>query len=386
MRLQLGLILALLLQVLFVNNLVAEVLPLKNQTLTVNEKSGKLDGWYHDKSSKFEQLTTDLPEGVESALRVTPTEAQKFLGFFSQKIALDGKSGSYLFSAYVQTQTPGAALLEVKLFKDGKELKRIDSNQVSGSWQKVLLAFDTLTADSMQVLCRWKAGESQVGKTVDFADLKLMTCDKSLAIIGDSTVQDYSPKSDRRGWGQMLKPHFSPAIAVTNDAVGGRSTKTFIEEKRWEAVLAAKPDFVLIQFGHNDSHPKDQPESTDADSDYREYLIQYVKEARAIGALPIFVTPPHRRVFRDGKLAKHLDPYANQMRQVARELEVGVVDLYAMTKDKFESLGEEACTELFCSETDRSHFSEKGAKLLADYIAIQLPVVCPALVEYLESK
>ncbi|MAX24646.1 MAG: pectate lyase [Phycisphaeraceae bacterium] len=238
----------------------------------------------------------------------------------------------------------------------------------------------------MQVLCRWNSGDAQVGKALDFAALELFTCDKSLAIIGDSTVQDYAINSPKRGWGQILKERFTPAIVVTNYAAGGRSTKTFISEKRWEAVLAAKPDFVLIQFAHNDSHAKDRPESTDADSDYREYLIQYVKEARAIEATPILVTPPHRRVFRDGKLAKHLDAYANQMRQVARELDVPLVDLYAMTKEHFEKLGEEACIALFCSDSDRSHFSVEGATLLADHIAAQLPTVCPAMAEYLKIK
>ncbi len=387
MAYRLCLLVAFLFQMAMVHQLAASPLELQNAELTLDESSGKLPGWRADlKTMELSTVTTDLPDGVDSALRITPTKSQKYLGYISQGIKLDGKGGSYLLTGYIRTEADGEALLEIKLFKAGKELKRIDSSRVTGDWQKVNVPFEAMDADSLQVLCRWKSGDAQVGKALDFAALSLYTCDKSLAIIGDSTVQDYAINSPKRGWGQILKERFTPAIVVTNYAVGGRSTKTFIEEKRWEAVLAAKPDFVLIQFAHNDSHAKGRPESTDADSDYREYLIEYVKEARAIEATPILVTPPHRRVFREGKLAKHLDPYANQMRQVAKELDVPLVDLYAMTKEHFEKLGEEACVALFCSESDRSHFSAEGATLLADHIASQLPTVCPALAEYLNKK
>ncbi|MFG0249441.1 MAG: rhamnogalacturonan acetylesterase [Phycisphaeraceae bacterium JB051] len=387
MAYRLCLLVAILFQITMVNQLKADQLELKNAGLTLSESSGKLDGWRADlRTMSLSSITSDLPDGVDSALRIKPTKSQKYLGFISQGIKLDGKGGSYLLTGYVRTEAQGEALLEIKLFKNRKELKRIDSTRVTGDWQKLNVPFEALDADSMQVLCRWKSGDAQLGKALDFAALELFTCDKSLAIIGDSTVQDYSINSPKRGWGQILKERFTPAIVVTNYAAGGRSTKTFIGEKRWEAVLAAKPDFVLIQFAHNDSHAKGRPEATDADSDYREYLIQYVKEARAVDATPILVTPPHRRVFREGKLAKHLDAYANQMRQVAKEMQVPLVDLYAMTNEHFEKLGEEACIALFCSDSDRSHFSVEGATLLADHIASQLPTVCPELAAYLNKK
>src|ERR1041385_6720602 len=86
-----------------------------------------------------------------------------------------------------------------------------------------------------------------------------------IALVGDSTVADYlKPGDPHRGWGQLF-PEFvdTNRVIVQNFAVNGRSTKTFKSEGRWEKVLAFKPNYIFIQFGHNDSHAKDRPESTD---------------------------------------------------------------------------------------------------------------------------
>ncbi|HAI13616.1 MAG TPA: hypothetical protein DCM28_18060 [Phycisphaerales bacterium] len=379
---------ALCLQLVFSGLLIADGIKITNAQLDLQPEQTYPSGWTGAKSGcDVVALHDDLPAGVKTGLRIKPLEEQKYLGYIFQSITLDpAKATNMILTGYARAQKPGQALLQVKIFAQGKELKRFNSKRTHGDWEKLPVAFHPGVADKMQILCRWTADAKSVGKAYDFADLSLTGADKSLAIVGDSTVQDYSLKSTKRGWGQMLKPYFSESLSVTNYAVGGRSTKTFRLEKRWEAVLSAKPDFVLIQFGHNDSHAKDRPESTDADGDYRQYLIEYVEESRAAGVVPIFVTPPHRRVFNKGVLAKHLDPYANQMRLVASEHNVGLVDLYTMTKQTFEKLGENACIELFCSDTDRSHFSEKGASLLADTIAQTLPKVCPELAEYLSSK
>src|ERR1700759_2036738 len=91
-----------------------------------------------------------------------------------------------------------------------------------------------------------------------------------LGIVGDSTVCDYPPESPVRGWGQYVGEHLGPEIRVVNLAASGRSSKTFLREGRWARMLAEKPEVVLIQFGHNDSHGADKPEATDAATDYAE--------------------------------------------------------------------------------------------------------------------
>src|ERR1700691_5527421 len=75
-----------------------------------------------------------------------------------------------------------------------------------------------------------------------------------IVIIGDSTVCNYPADRPERGWGMYIQERFKEgAVTVTNLAAAGRSTKTFITEGRWKQALDQKPDYVLIQFGHNDS-------------------------------------------------------------------------------------------------------------------------------------
>lgn len=83
---------------------------------------------------------------------------------------------------------------------------------------------------------------------------------------------------------------------------------------------AAKPDVVLIQFGHNDSHARGRPEATDASTDFRDNLRTYVTESIALGATPILVTPMHRRTFNaGGTLLDILKPYAVRNKGVSQE-------------------------------------------------------------------
>ena len=102
-----------------------------------------------------------------------------------------------------------------------------------------------------------------------------------IVLVGDSTVASYSnPPADRpslTGWGQVFDEFFSDRVTVLNHAVSGHSSKSFIREGLWQKTLEAKPDYVFIQFGHNDQPGKGE-RSTDVNTDYQEYLRQYVKE------------------------------------------------------------------------------------------------------------
>ena len=201
-----------------------------------------------------------------------------------------------------------------------------------------------------------------------------------IAIVGDSTVCDYPAASPCRGWGQFVQERFQSSVAVTNLACSGRSTKTFRKEGRWRNTLAAKPDFVLIQFGHNDSHGAGRPEATDAAGDFREYLRQYVDEARAAGATPILVTPMCRRNFgADGKLQDILAPYAEAMKAVAAEKKAPVIDLYAASVRLTESMGPARAPEFASTDKDRTHFNEKGARAMAEIVLKELPRAEPRL-------
>ena len=188
--------------------------------------------------------------------------------------------------------------------------------------------------------------------------------------VGDSTVQDWPVAEAKRGWGQMLPGFLAPQVRALNHAAGGRSSKSFRAEGRWDKVLAAKPTLVLIQFGHNDAHGPGRPESTDAAGDFRDNLRRYVDEAKAAGISVVLVTPPpHRIAGPAGGSDGALLPYATATRAVAKERGVPCIDLFATATAAFNKLDDEGRLALFCSSEDRSHFSVRGATLLAAMIA-----------------
>ena len=217
-----------------------------------------------------------------------------------------------------------------------------------------------------------------------FADPKPIV----IAIAGDSTVADYKADDPHRGWGQLFPEFVDTAhVTVKNFAKNGRSTKTFLSEGLWDKTLTAKPDYVYIQFGHNDSHSKSHPEATDADTDYSQYLRQYVETARAQGAKPILVTPMHRGSWDVSgiHLTSELQPYADAMKRVAAEKKVPVIDLYTLSGAAFEKIGRDQLDTIFAIPTkDHTHFNEKGARLLAGIVATETAHVVPALRPYLK--
>jgi lysophospholipase L1-like esterase len=215
-----------------------------------------------------------------------------------------------------------------------------------------------------------------------------------IVIVGDSTVCEYPETSPNRGWGHYIEERFKDgAVKVINLAAGGRSTKTFIQEGRWAKALAQKPDYVLIQFGHNDSHDSAKPEATDPATDFREYLRRYIDESRAIGATPILVTPMVRRTFDSaGKISEGATPtshslmqYADAMKDVAAEKSVAVIDLHASSLALMEKLGTEASAKLANKAGDNTHFNEQGARAMAGLVMHDLPAAEPRLTQDLKA-
>jgi len=209
-----------------------------------------------------------------------------------------------------------------------------------------------------------------------------------LVIIGDSTVCEYPANSVRRGWGMFLPGYFdSNRVQVINLALSGRSTKTFIQEGHWAKALQAKPDYVLIQFGHNDSHTPDHPEATAAATTYQQYLRQYIDESRAAGARPILITPMCRRNFQtNGLVDNTLLPYASAMKTVAAEKQVPLVDLNTASVRLCEQLGPKGSRELANDSKDTTHFNAKGAREMARLVMESLPAAEPSLKQFETSR
>ena len=200
-----------------------------------------------------------------------------------------------------------------------------------------------------------------------------------LVLVGDSTVQDHPAGADRAGWGQVFGACFVEGVEVVNLARGGTSSKSYRGAGRWDEALARGGDYVFIQFGHNDCPGKGE-RSTDPATDYQGNLRRYVDEARGTGARPVLVTPVARRTFDpQGKITTTLRPYADAMLRVAAEQGVPVVDLHARSIAAFERLGDAGSAWFSPGPGDRSHFSPRGARVVAGLVASGVHTAVPAL-------
>lgn len=202
----------------------------------------------------------------------------------------------------------------------------------------------------------------------------------TVALIGDSTVTDQS------GWGKAFAGRFKGNVTVLNFSVGGRSSKSWYDEGRLPKVLAAKPDYVLIQFGHNDQPGKGPKRETDPATTYRDFLRMYVKEFRKIGAEPILVSSVARRQFDDsGKICSTLGPWAEGAKAVAQEMNVTLVDLYAASVAYHNKIGRQMSMEFNPKEGDISHFNAKGAEAIVDLIVKEVEEKAKGLATYLKQ-
>ncbi len=203
-------------------------------------------------------------------------------------------------------------------------------------------------------------------------------------IAGDSTAQTYKEEKDGliKGWGQMLPLFLDDKVEVINHAMGGRSTKTFIEEGRWERLLSevGEGDYVFIQFGHNDASTR--PERHASYEDYRKNLIRMIEEVRAKKANPILLTSVVMRTFKDGNLIDdRLKGYPVITRQLAKEYNVPMIDINLKTRDFITMLGDEDSKSYYRwvepgvdhakpeGLQDDTHMMEKGATQVAFFVA-----------------
>ncbi len=206
-----------------------------------------------------------------------------------------------------------------------------------------------------------------------------------IILVGDSTVASGS------GWGDGLTKLMQPDAVCINLGMKGRSSKSYRDEGFWQKVLAAKPQWVLIQFGHNDQPGKGPKLETDAKTTFRENLTRYVDEARGIGAKPVLVTSLTRRnLDKDGKsLPDLLGPYVEATRAVAKEKSVPLIDLYARSVEQMNQLDPAAAAAFDATGKDpavpdKTHLSAKGEKETAKLVADEIRKVAPDLAKHLK--
>ncbi len=208
----------------------------------------------------------------------------------------------------------------------------------------------------------------------------------TLFLVGDSTVR--TGTRNMLGWGDPIAAYFDRTkINVVNRAIGGRSSRTFRTEGRWDKVLAEmKPgDFVLIQFGHNDggemakgTRPRasikgngdetvdvvvEETGKAETVHSFGWYTRQYVVEAKAKGATPIVCSLIPRKIWKDGKIVRAADSYGKWAREAAESAGAGFIDLNEIIALRYEALGPENVEPLFADA--HTHTTPAGADLNA---------------------
>lgn len=206
-------------------------------------------------------------------------------------------------------------------------------------------------------------------------------------MIGDSTMAIKEKKAyPETGWGMPFVFFFDSTVTVDNRAKNGRSTKSFLVENLWQPVVdnLQEGDYVFIQFGHNDES-KDKGERYAPPELFKSNLLRYVSEARSKKATPILLTPVSRRKFdKDGKVMETHAEYAPLVREVAKANNVPLIDLDELSKALYQQFGPENSKLLFLQlkpgehpnypdgRDDNTHFSEMGARLIAQIVLKQV--------------
>ncbi len=215
-------------------------------------------------------------------------------------------------------------------------------------------------------------------------------------LVGDSTVKNGSGNGENGlwGWGDFLANYMdSDKISVENHALGGRSSRTFISEGRWDKVhdQIEPGDYVIIQFGHNDGGPinddfrargtiRGNGEGAEQIDNmltgkreivksYGWYIRKYIVDTKAKGANPIVCSPVPRNKW-DGKKVQRStkEGYAQWAKEAAEMEDAYFIDLNHLVAKKYESLGQQYVTDsLFL--TDHTHTNEKGAIINAEIVA-----------------
>lgn len=246
----------------------------------------------------------------------------------------------------------------------------------------------------------------------------------TIFMIGDSTMANkpIDKGNQERGWGMALPCFFDDGIRIDNHAVNGRSSKSFINEGRWQAVLdKIQPgDYVFIQFGHNDEKPK-ADRHTDPGTTFDANLRRFVVETREKGGIPVLFNAVVRRNFfkkvpqndddealrkTTGAVSKtvkeegdtlydtHGD-YIVSPRNVAKAEGVAFVDANRITHELEQGLGREASKKLHMwflpgeepsvpkGRQDNTHYNIYGAHVVARLLAKEVGEQIPALRKHL---
>ncbi|MEO7311197.1 MAG: rhamnogalacturonan acetylesterase [Chitinophagaceae bacterium] len=213
-------------------------------------------------------------------------------------------------------------------------------------------------------------------------------------IIGDSTVKNGQGRGDGGlwGWGDYLAPYFdTEKLDIENDALGGTSSRTFQTKGLWDKVLAKMEpgDFVIMQFGHNDSSPLDDTarargtikgvgdeskeiynpitKQQEVVHTYGWYMSKFVNDAKAKGASSIICSPIPRNSWKDGKVGRAGNDYGKWSAETAASTGALFIDLNKLIAEQYDAGGQEASQQYF-TEKDHTHTNKDGAVMNAGLV------------------
>ena len=220
------------------------------------------------------------------------------------------------------------------------------------------------------------------------ASAALMIAAANIFMMGDSTMCDYKAGSyPQEGWGQRLRTFAKDGVKIHNRAVGGISSKTFIDSGRWQKVLDdIKPgDYAIMAFGHNDA-TRSKPQRYCNKEDYAKNMALFIDGIREKGATPILATSIIHiggvSEGADGRVAVRADaaclgPYLAATRELAASKGVPLLDLNAAAKEAFLKMTKKEIEAYYMvlgpgeswyalkGKSDRCHPRDKGADFYA---------------------
>jgi len=215
-------------------------------------------------------------------------------------------------------------------------------------------------------------------------------------MAGDSTMSIKEIRAyPETGWGMPFVNFFDSTVTVVNKAKNGRSTRTFISEGLWDAIMKdmQEGDYVFIQFGHNDESPE-KKERYSTPSEYRNNIMRFINETRSKKGIPILLTPVSRRKFdSSGTAIETHKVYSAIVREIAKETNVFFIDLDEKSRALYQKFGKENSRLLFLQvkpgqhpnypegREDNTHFDELGARLIAELVLAEMRIQQIPLIE-----
>jgi lysophospholipase L1-like esterase len=222
-------------------------------------------------------------------------------------------------------------------------------------------------------------------------------------LIGDSTMCEYeSKRAPLTGWGMPFKYFFDSSVMIDNRAKGGRSTRTFLSEGRWQPIADSlqEGDYVLMQFGHNDEAKEEKYKDRYTPvADYKTNLIKFIGETRSRKGIPVIITPVSRLRFNtNGKQEETHAEYTAACYEVAKQYQVALIDLDAKSRGLYDQFGPQNAPLLFMQlepgehpsypdgQKDNTHFNEYGARRIAELVLQQIKELHLELADHIIKK